>query len=255
MFAKLRCGGIVSICLCGAIVAKAARPLVVDDADPVGFDNLQFELGSSYRRMEGCNHWDFPFGVAYGVHERVELNIGMGGILDERMEMMADGSSKNCRKRVHGLGDLTTGGKWLLVEEDPFNFRHTVAPEIKFPTANHKKELGSGQTDYDLMWIVSRDLGERCGLHLNGGYTFVGGEADVWHYGVAVDYQLSDRVQAVAEIYNEHDTHSANDPLWQYAVGLRWEVVDGVTLDCAAGTKITPDAPDFMGMVGVTVVF
>jgi putative salt-induced outer membrane protein YdiY len=104
-------------------------------------------------------------------------------------------------------------------------------------------------TDYDLTWIVSKSLGKKWNAHFNLGYTWVGGADDVLHYGVAADYQLTDRVQLVAEVFA--DT-TADDTAVQAGGGLRWQASEPVVLDAAVGAKLHGEAPDWTATVGLT---
>jgi len=240
------------ICLAGA--AHAGRPLAIDDADPADAGQFEFEAGAAYERDSDCKHWDFPFGLTYGAFRGVEIGIGFGGQFEERTELVEDGSGEQC-SREHGIGDLTVGAKWRFLESCPLGARHAVAPSVKFPTADDGEDLGSGETDYDVTWIVSRSIGERAGVHLNLGYSWVGGSDNVLHYGIAADYQILDKVQWVGEVFAEREVCGGGDTVVQCNTGFRWNPVESLSLDIAGGTKVSGDAPNFTATVGLTWAF
>ena len=127
---------------------------------------------------------------------------------------------------------------------------------MKLPTADNKKDLGSGEPDNDVMWIISRALGDKAGMHLNAGYSWIGGpDADVFHYGVALDYQLVDVVQWVGEVFAEKELAGGETAATRYNTGFRWNLADGLVLDIAAGSRISGEAPDFTGTAGLTWAF
>ena len=236
-------------------IALAGRPLAIDDADPVDPGQFEFEAGVGYEHDSDCKHWDFPFGLTYGLVPSVEVGVGFGGQFEERTEFLEDRDDEHCI-REHGIGDLNIGAKWQFIESCPLGARHALAAAVKLPTADDRKELGSGETDYDLTWIASRSIGEKAGVHLNLGYSWIGGpDDDVLHYGVALDYQIVDSVQWVGEVFAERELADGADTVAQYNTGFRWNPVESLTLDIAVGSKISGDAPDFTGTVGLTWAF
>jgi len=236
-------------------MALAGRPLAIDDADPVDVGQFEFEAGAAYAHDPDCQHWDFPFGLTYGAFRGVELGMGFGGQFEERTELLEDGSGERCA-REHGIGDLTVGAKWQFLESCPLGARHAIVPSVKFPTADDEKDLGSGKTDYDVTWIASRSISEKAGIHLNLGYSWIGGDDDdVLHYGMAVDYQVLETVQWVGEVFAERETSNGAETVTQYNTGLRWTPIESLTLDIAGGSKISGDAPDFTATAGLTWAF
>ncbi|MCZ7591282.1 MAG: transporter [Kiritimatiellae bacterium] len=248
------CGGHVGVLACAG-VAFAGRPLAIDDADPVDVGQFEFEAGAAYERDSGYKHWDMPFGLAYGVAPNVEAGVGFGGQFERRMEALDDAGAEVSR-RESSIGDLTLGAKWRFIDSCPLGARHALAASVKFPTADEDKGFGSGETDYDLSWIASRSLGESASAHLNVGYSWIGGpDEDVFHYGVALDYQALDAVQWVGEVFAERETTGGADTVVQYNTGFRWTPVESLMIDIAGGSKLKGDAPDFIATAGLTWTF
>jgi hypothetical protein len=233
----------------------AGRPLAIDDADPVDPGQFEFDAGAAYEHDSDCTHWDVPFGLTYGLVPSFEVGIGFGGQMEERTEFHEDNETEQCI-REHGIGDLVVGAKWQFMESCPLGARHALVPSVKLPTADDNTGLGSGKTDYDLTWIASRAIGEKAGLHINLGYSWVGGpDEDVLHCGMALDYQITDAVQWVGEVFAEKELAGGEDTAAQYNTGFRWSPVESLTLDIAGGTKISGDAPDITATAGLTWAF
>lgn len=246
---------ILAVLLAGAVSAFAGRPLVTDDADPVDAGQAEFELGASQERETGFRHWDVPFGLTLGLGRHVEAGFAFGGVFEERTETLEETGS-DVRRHENGIGDLNVGVKWQFLPVCPLGARHALAASVKFPTADEDKELGSGKTDADLYWIISRNLGETAGAHLQIGYTWIGGpDDDVLHAGLALDVQLTDVLQGVGEVFAEKELTDGADAIWQYTLGLRWAATETLTLDVAAGSKLGSDGPDFAGTAGFTWAF
>ncbi len=240
--------------LAGAGAALAGRPLTVDDADPVEVGQFELEAGAAWSRGSGCKHGDLPFGLTYGGFRNAEIGAGFGVQSEIRTERQEHGGET--RKRNRGLGDLTMGAKWRFLESCPLGARHALVPSVKVPTADEDRELGSGRADYDLTWIASRAIGGKAGAHLNLGYSRIGGpDDDAFHYGAALDYQITETVQWAGEVFAETTRAGDSDTAAQVSSGVRWNPAASLMLDAAGGTKVTGEAPDFTATVGLTWTF
>ncbi|MBU1693652.1 MAG: transporter [Verrucomicrobia bacterium] len=245
------------LAVCGLLAGSvhAGRPLAIDDADPAEPGQVEFEAGAGYVKEGDVKHWDAPFGLTYGVCPRVEAGLGFGGQFEERTEIL-DAAGAGDQVSENGIGDLVIGAKWQFIESCPLGARHAVVPSVKFPTADEDKGMGSGETDVDLTWIASRALGGKAGLHLNLGYSWIGGtDEDVLHYGIALDYQVLDVIQTVGEVFAERETSSGADTVAQFNLGLRYCPADSLTLDLAAGSRLGGEGPDFTATAGLTWAF
>jgi len=221
----------------------AWRPLVIDDADPVEPQQFELDAGVGYEYESGNKFWEYPFGLTYGLMPSVDVAVGFGYLYDEENE-------------TESIGDLTLCAKWQFIKSCPFGARHALVSSIKLPTADEHKDLGSGETDYDLMWILSRAFGSRLDAQFNLGYSWIGGTGDdILHYGAAVYFQVLNKLQWVGEIFTEKELDNHTDTAVRYNTGLRWNPIESLTLDVAAGSKISGDAPDFFGTAGLTWTF
>jgi hypothetical protein len=244
---------VVCVISIAAGVVWAGRPLVIDDADPVGTGEAEIEAGVAYQGVPDCRHWDYPVGIAVGLVPGVEAGMGFGGQFEQREDVLGEPGAGGDHS-THGVGDLMAGAKWQFTGECPLGARHALAPSVKLPTADEDKGLGSGEADYDLTWIASRSVGEKAAIHLNAGYSWIGGPAeDVLHGGLAVDIQLTPSLQWVGETYVEKESDPGAESAAMVNTGVRWAFSEAITFDAAAGTKLCGDeAPDFIGTAGVT---
>lgn len=250
---RVGCTAFAVLCVAAA-TALAGRPLTIDDADPVEPGLYELELGAGYVGDADCDHWDFPIGLGRGLVPGVEAGIGFGGQLEERTEILDDGT--DCSVDEEGLGDLVVAAKWQIIKKCPLGARHAIVPSVKFPTADDDEGLGSGETDYDLTWVVSRAIGEKAGAHLNGGYSWIGGpDEDVIHYGLALDYRLAEALQWVGEVFAEDLADGEGDTAVLYNIGFRWSVNENLIVDVAGGSKLNGEEPDFFATAGLTWYF
>ncbi len=254
---RVRAGFIIGLgCWFGVGIAHAGRPLVIDDADPADPGQGEVEAGVGYVQESECKHWDFPFGLSYGVIPTVEVGVGFGLQRERRTEMREELGGEECVGE-EGVGDLGVGAKWQFLGESTWCPRQALAPSVKFPTADEDEGLGSGETDYDVTWIASKAVTDAVGIHVNIGYTWIGspqGEDgdDVVHYGVALDGQIQKQIQGVGEFSADREAFDGAKTFWAANAGLRWAVTDTLTVDGAIGTGLNEDTPDFTATIGVT---
>ena len=237
--------------LCGGGSAFATLPLSVDEADTQDPGTFQIEAGTSYERDSECHHYDFPVALTCGVMPQWDIAAGFGGQLEQRTLHEHEGDGR----RVSGLADLNLATKWMFLKESTYLPRQTLCPSVTFPTADDQKGLGSGEKDYDLTWMASKAIGERLGVHLNLGYSWLGepsGEevGDLAHGGLAADYQLLDSLQWIGEVFGEEELEDRENA-WQFRTGFRWEVAHDFMLVAAAGSRLSGDAPDLTATVGL----
>jgi hypothetical protein len=224
----------------------AGRPLTVDDAGTVEPRQFQLEAGCGYVHDDSTQHYDFPLGLSYGVLPTLQAGIGFGGQLEERLEDTGDHCTES------GIGDLTVGAKWHPLSAERFWADHALALTVKVPTADCDRGLGSGLLDYDLTYIATKSLGEKFNVDFNLGYTWVGGDDDVLHYGLALRWQALEKVELVGEVFADTPLTRESDTSVAMSAGLRWTVVDDFVLDAAAGAGLHGDAPDWTATIGLT---
>lgn len=240
--------------LAATLAAEAGRPLTVDDAAPVAPGFFEAEGGVSYAQDASTHHWDFPLGLTYGMPARVEIGLGFGGQLEEREE------SPHAWETHSGWGDLTLGAKWNPLAEDRCWASQALAFTVKLPTADHHSGLGSGETDYDFTYILSKNVTPKWSAHLNAGYTITGDTSDaigddLFHGGLAVGYRVAERVELVGEVFADVPVTATADSAVACNCGARWNLWDNLTLDAAAGCGLRGDAPDLTATAGFTWTF
>lgn len=244
----------VAITMIFPVCAWAGRPLETDDADPVEKGKVQIEAAVGYVHDGQTHHFDFPLALSYGLIERLEIGVGFGGQLEEREEHDGD------RDTESGIGDLELGAKFRFLDQKDFLPAMSLAPTVKFPTADEDRGLGSGEMDYDLTLIVSRSFTDEFAAHFNIGCSWLGDSDDeefndVLHYGLAATYAISRQWEPVAEILAETPIQNDEPTLVGVNVGIRWMANESITLDAAVGTKLVNDWPDLTATVGITMVF
>ncbi len=235
-------------------VVMGGRPLNVNDTEPVATGMWQVEASVGYRHDIKCSHGEYPLTLAYGVCPGLDLGVGLGGQFEERTESYGT----TCHEA--GFGDITLYPRWKFFDQSRFLPSQAASFTVKLPTADDDRSLGSGATDYDLTWIASRKVGENFQIDANVGYSWIGKAqdeeaADIFHYGLAVEYQVLEHLQWVGEVFAQQEMTCGAETMVQFNTGVRWAARDGLTFDIAAGSRLSGEAPDFSCTLGLTWVF
>lgn len=196
-----------------------------EDAGPVTFGESECEFGYGFltsRRQFTDNanrtargrlrEHTYTMSIAMGIHERAELNIGLG--YADLFDKDNDGPTHG-----HGWSDLEIGSKLLLFHSDENELTISYAPSVRIPSGRQStnERLGPGETSTQVSqrMIISKNWG-RWNLNLDSGYgLLIGnrqGERGSWDSNIALGYQMLSWLQPICELNYSHDfVRSGND--------------------------------------------
>ena len=138
--------------------AQPERPTVATHAGTVAPGWFELESGVERDRVgPGINALTTPTLLKLGVASHLQVDLFIGLV-------------RPASPQPVGLGDLSTGVKWRLLDQAPLVGDFAVQPTIKLPTGSASRGTGTGTTDGTLLLISSHVLGP-VALDLNLGYT------------------------------------------------------------------------------------
>jgi hypothetical protein len=222
-------------------------PLVVDDADPVDFGQLQLSSGLQFSRTASANLYDYSVNPVYGITSRSEFGVTFG-----YQSQHEDGNNAD------GISDSILETKWRLIGTPTNLFKLSVRFDLKLPTASER--LGTGEPDADVILIATRNWGNTF-LDWNIGYTAVDATRsnfgdDRWFLGQAVRRQLSDRWTLIGDTYATFSQGKAGAPAnFNLEGGTQFTLRKNFLLSVLAGSAIGRDSPDLTGYFGFTWTF
>jgi len=247
---RMKCWLLIAVVVAtGPLLVEAGRPLTVDDAGTVESQQFQLEAGAGYEHDSATQHFDFPLGLSYGVLPMLQAGIWSGVQLEDRSE------DNDVHHTVSDICDFTLATKWNPLAADRFWADQALAFAVKIPTASCDKGCGSGKADFDLMYIVTKKLTDRFNADLNIGYTWVGGDDDLVHYGLALRWKVTEPVELVGEVFANTPVTSVKTTTLAMNAGIRWQAMDNLVLDAAAGAGLRGDVPDVTATMGLTWTF
>lgn len=125
------------------------RPTVATHAGTVAPGWLELEVGGEWDRYsDGGRVLSFPGNLKVGLSPRAQLNILAAGFRGTTAD-----------PTVRGVGDVTLGVKYRLIDDGPVIGDLAILPGVKFPTAPSARGLGTGTTDVSLLLISSHSVG------------------------------------------------------------------------------------------------
>jgi hypothetical protein len=229
--------------------AFAGRPLTTDDAGTVEKGTFQLEVGLDAARQDNHDRKSSPsLTLTYGLFERMDMGAGSS------YPFLHPKESENEK----GLGDTELKLKYRLFDEKGWIPAFAITGNVKIPTASDSKGLGSGETDFGINTIVTKNLSKRWVVDLNMGYTFIGehGVNHEFNYSAATQFILSDKWALVGEVVgvNNFNGHKSDDP-FSGLLGIQYMLSDNLVWDAGVEIGMNKAAPDFRFTIGLTLFF
>ena len=208
----------------------APPPLVSGDVPVAGKGRFEWYLGGLYKKgpTGGISRLLPANELVYGFSDRQEFSLEFTGLSEAGN---------------YGLGDAVIGTKYLFVAETDARPGLAGSFEIKLPTGDKARGLGSGEFDYDLRLRTQKTWG-RFTLLGNVGYTQVtaptyGGvhqaTSNVWLLSFVQEYRATDRTALLAEIYFESRGAPGEPNSLAVNLGFRHKLGDDLEINAALG--------------------
>lgn len=168
-------------------LVQPERPTVATHAHTVAPGFFELESGIEGDRIDkGTRTWFAPTVLKVGITSHTQLNISTAEFFR--------GSGQSS-----GVGDVSVGLKWRLLDDNPVLGDFALLPAIKFANGSPSDGTGSGTRDLGMTVIASYDI-HGVSMDLNAMYTRVGStattsatDAALWtaSFGFPVAGQLS----------------------------------------------------------------
>jgi len=227
----------------------AARPLSTDDAWTLEQGGVQLEFGFDAIRQDSHDREFSPsLTLSYGLSENVDISLGTGYLF----------LHPNEGKKEKGLTDTRLKLKYRWMNEKDWRPALALTGSLKIPTASESKELGSGQPDFSINAIVTKNLNQRWVLHLNLGVTFIGAEHgdNELNYSLGCQFVVTNKWALVGEVFgiNNLNGRKGDDP-FSTLLGTTYLIKDNIVLDAGVEIGMSKASPDFRFSTGLTLLF
>ena len=227
----------------------AVPPLVSGDVPTADKNTFERYVGALYQESKTGNPSRLlPFTeLVYGLTDRMELTFETAGLRKDH---------------EYGLSDSVVGTKYVFLKETGRWPGIAGSFELKLPTGDKSRGLGSGEFDYDLRLRAQKTWGWFTAMG-NVGYTFVtdpefGGVTtstkNVWLLTFAQEYQVAKKTKLLSEVYFV-SREAPGDPNRLAAnIGFKQKLRENLSVHAAIGKSMREanrGGPDLRVYVGV----
>jgi len=193
--------------------ARAAHPLITDDAGTQGTGKFQWEVngeyGSDSATAQGVETVERSIETAaaltYGVTDALDavISIPFIWLRSHETDPLTGAAARSNEK---GPGDVSLELKWRFYEREGLSL--AVKPGVSAPTGSERRGLGAGKYGLSAFVIATQEL-KPVVLHLNFGVmrnnNRAGEREDLCHLSLAAEYEAAERLRLVANIGQERN--------------------------------------------------
>ena len=241
------CGSVLAQanCMDAKVMSRPGRPAQTNGADPTQCGVLELEYGVERDWATGSRGSAVAGGLRFGITPDLDFHWSAGDFL---RFSDADGDRS-------GYGDNWVGFSYRYLKQTKSRPSLGVMYMAKIPTGDPDRELGSGEADHVLSFLVSKDI-RRAHFDFNVSPQWMGVANSSSDHNVALSMAVSlpatKRLTLVLESYGE--TEAGDDPASaSLMTGCSVEVHPRLYLDGGFDSGITPGAGGKRLFVGITV--
>lgn len=245
----LFCGSMLShasSCFDGQVVSRPGRPAQSNGADTTQCGVLELEYGTERSWTTGSRGSAISGGLRFGITSDLDFHWSAGDFL---RFSDADGDRS-------GYGDNWLGFSYRYLKQTETRPSLGVIYMAKIPTGDPDQELGSGEVDHSLLFLVSKDIR---GVHVdvNVGPQWIGApRSSSDHnlaFSMAASFPLTKRLTMVLESYGETRTNAEASAYASLMAGCSLQVHPRLYLDGGFDNGINSAAPGKRMFAGITV--
>ncbi|HEU0008488.1 MAG TPA: transporter [Verrucomicrobiae bacterium] len=211
----------------------APPPLVTGDVPTADKQTFEWYVGGRYQENEsGKPARLLPFTeLVYGLTDRQELTFEFAGL---------------SVGHEYGINDAVVGTKFVFLKETERRPGIAGSFELKLPTGDKDRGLGSGEFDYDLRLRAQKTWGWFTAIG-NVGYTFVtdpefGGvrqsAENEWLAAFGQEWQVARRTKLLSELYFVSREEPGGPNRLAANVGFKHKLLDNLSVHSAFGKSI-----------------
>jgi hypothetical protein len=227
----------------------APPPLVTGDVPTADKERFEWYVGGRYQESEsGQPSRLLPFTeLVYGLTDRQELTFEIAGLSVDH---------------EYGVSDAVVGTKFVFLKETRDRPGIAGSFELKLPTGDEDRGLGSGEFDYDLRIRAQKSWAWFTAIG-NVGYTFVtdpeiGGvkqnTENVWLASLAQEWQVVERTALLSEFYFVSREEPGDPNQVAANVGFKQRLFENLSFHAAVGKSLREGnrgGPDLRVYAGV----
>ena len=232
-----------------AVNAIGGPPLLTDDPDTPGPNHWEINLAITSEKSG--DEWKFEaplLDLNYGVGEHIQLKY-------EVPLVVVGGKNETV---CGGLGNSTVGVKWRFLDEENAWLDVSTYPQFEF---NHgRSSVNRGLAESGRSFLLPFEIAHKFGrltAYSELGHFWNQKRPNEWLYGIAAEYEVSDKVSIMAEFHGTAEYRFRDDELVSN-LGSRWKFNEHTSFLISMGRAVrSPGRGDleFLGYVAVQFIF
>jgi hypothetical protein len=212
-----------------AVSANAGPPLLTDDPDTPGPNHWEINLAITTEKVG--NEWGFEtplLDLNYGVGERIQLKYEVPFILVDREDQGVRAGPANSK----------VGVKWRFLDQEKAWLDVSTYPQFEFNHGSTSVNRGLAEDGWAVLLPI--ELAHKFGaltIYSEVGYSLNQRRPNEWICGIAAEYEISERLSIMGELYGTADYRLRDDELVSN-LGLRWKWNKQISILTSAGRSI-----------------
>jgi hypothetical protein len=226
--------------------AKAGPPLLTDDPVTPGPNHWEINIAATSEKRG--DEWGFEtplLDINYGIGDHIQLKYEVPWVV-------VNGKNEAAR---NGPGNSKVGVKWRFLDQDKAWLDVSTYPQFEFNHGTSSVNRGLAEDGWSVLLPVelSHTFGKLT-VYSEAGYSGNEKRPNEWLYGIAAEYEISDRLSLMGEFYGTADSRFRHDELISN-VGLRWKFNKKTSLLMSAGRGIRPSSggADFLSYIALQI--
>jgi hypothetical protein len=210
-------------------------------------DRLDFSLEIPY--LYQSNGVTTPFGMGRFKTARMQQSGSGQGPRPVRVGPSSFASSFDVTRSQSGIGDLILKGGFIVMQEK--DLLPEVRPEVyvKFPAADEKKGLGTGEYDGGLGVMLSKSINDWNG-YFEGVYNFIGKSPDFqlkdyFSYELGVGYQVTDRFLPIIAVRGATTPAEDSTSPFELRIKALYSITGRTAIVCYLSKGFTDGTADY----------
>lgn len=223
----------MSLLLIGRLYAQGGPPMITDDAETPGNNNLEVNIAYTGEKRSSSFRYELPI---------IDINYGVGDTVQLKIESSYVHLKEDSDIHAQGIGNATIGIKWRFYENSSDDLLISIYPQYTFVPVHKSYDIGV--TDINKAIFLPIEISKKLGdfsLTGEGGYLSIKGAHDEIAYGVVGGYEALEHVEFLAELHNTSYTGGGNNTLIANA-GIKYLISPNYSFLFSAGRElITPE--------------
>lgn len=237
-------------CLGGAANTQGGPPLLTDDPDTPGPNHWEINVALTLESM--AHEWEAAtplLDMNYGVGERIQLKYQV---------QFNDLAPPQGGVRA-GMGNSLAGVKWRFLDQTNASWLEiSTYPQMEFVYPSSSPRRGLAVSGDNVLWPIEVEHKYKSlTVYAEAGFLWNEHPPTAGIYGLAGEYELSEKFSLMGEFYAGFDRDFQNTGL-SFNLGFRRFLTEHISLIGSAGRGIfgpEENAPAFMSYLALQLTF